>query len=72
MLEVNACEFAMSLQVLRFWAYSVDKVEYSPVEDYRVRKFEFKYHLEDDSLEINEPQEPNSGLSQGKYLQRHK
>ena len=31
-----------------------------------------RYFMEDDSLEIIEPQEPNSGLPQGKFLNRHK
>ncbi len=38
----------------------------------RVRRFELLYHLEDDSLEIYEPTEPNSGLPQGRYLHRNK
>ena len=30
------------LQVLRFYAYSLDKVEFNPLEDVRVRRFEFR------------------------------
>ncbi|GFH11391.1 uncharacterized protein HaLaN_06880, partial [Haematococcus lacustris] len=59
-------------KVLRFFAYSTDKVMYSPLEETRVRQFELKYHLEDNSLEILEPQQANSGLPHGKYLQRNK
>ncbi|GFH14905.1 uncharacterized protein HaLaN_11042, partial [Haematococcus lacustris] len=47
-------------------------VMYSPLEETRVRQFELKYHLEDNSLEILEPQQANSGLPHGKYLQRNK
>ncbi|KAJ9530404.1 hypothetical protein QJQ45_000771 [Haematococcus lacustris] len=48
------------------------QVMYSPLEETRVRQFELKYHLEDNSLEILEPQQANSGLPHGKYLQRNK
>ncbi|KAJ9530533.1 hypothetical protein QJQ45_012548 [Haematococcus lacustris] len=48
------------------------QVMYSPLEETRVRQFELKYHLEDNSLEILEPLQANSGLPHGKYLQRNK
>ena len=38
----------------------------------RVRHFDIKYHMEDASCEITEPVQANTGLTQGKYLQRHK
>jgi hypothetical protein len=59
-------------KVLRFFAFSIDRVLYSPVEEVRVRRFEVLYALEDDTLEVIEPVQSNSGLPQGKYLARHK
>ncbi|KAF5836975.1 hypothetical protein DUNSADRAFT_4997 [Dunaliella salina] len=59
-------------KVLRFHAYSCDRVLYSPAEEVRVRYFDLFYHMEDGSLEMTEPQAENSGLIQGKYLNRHR
>ncbi|KAG1679156.1 hypothetical protein FOA52_000512 [Chlamydomonas sp. UWO 241] len=60
-------------KVLRFFSYFIEAVENSPVEDpYRVRRCEIRYFLEDDTLEVIEPEVPNSGLVQGTFLHRGK
>jgi hypothetical protein len=59
-------------QVLRFFAYSAERVLYSPEEDVRLRRFELLLHLEDGALEVLETAAPNSGLEGGKYLARRR
>ena len=59
-------------QVLRFYAYFLERVQHSPVEETRVRRCQVHIFLEDDSIEVIEPTEANSGLPQGKFLQRNK
>ncbi len=58
--------------MLRFFAYFLEKVEHSPLEETRVRRCQMRLFLEDDSMEVIEPTEHNSGLPQGVFLQRHK
>ena len=59
-------------QVLWFYGYYLEQVEHSSVEDWRVRKVVLTYYLEDDTIEVEEPLEANSGLAQGKYLHRNR
>ena len=58
-------------KILRFFAYFVEKVEHSSVEQQRIRRVTITYHFEDNTIEIEEPKEANSGLPQGKFLSRH-
>ncbi|MEW5310499.1 MAG: hypothetical protein WDW38_002293 [Sanguina aurantia] len=59
-------------QVLRFYAYFLEHIEHSPLEDWRVRRCQVRVYLEDDSVEVVEPREANSGLPQGTLLTRGK
>ena len=64
------CEFTPSYvecdkKVLRFYGYFKEAVTESPHEHYRVRAVTICYYLEDDSMDIYEPVQPNSGLLQG-------
>ena len=52
-------------KVLRFYGYFKETVTESPQECYRVRVVTICYYIEDDSMDIYEPMQPNSGLSQG-------
>eukprot|EP00798_Chlamydomonas_sp_ICE-L_P014430 gene14430-20436_t len=54
------------------WLLHDKKVDNNPSEKSRVRRCHIRAFLEDDSVDIIEPKEPNSGLKQGTYLNRHK
>ena len=60
-------------KILRFFAYFTEEIQkgHSTVENRRIRRVTMTYHFEDNTLEIEEPKEANSGLPQGKFLSRH-
>lgn len=53
-----------SVQVLRWYGYFKEAVTESAVENYRVRKVVIFFYLEDNSCQVVEPKEDNSGLPQ--------
>ncbi|RLN02356.1 hypothetical protein BBJ28_00004969 [Nothophytophthora sp. Chile5] len=59
-------------RVLRFGAYFLEAVHESNLENYRVRRCEVLYYLEDDTLQITEPKVENSGILQGNFVKRHR
>ncbi|XP_048191386.1 EF-hand domain-containing family member C2 [Perognathus longimembris pacificus] len=63
---------AFDKQVLSFDAYVEDEVPDKRQEDYRIRVYKIYFYPEDDTIEVNEPQLPNSGLLQGMYIRRHR
>eukprot|EP00455_Lapot_gusevi_P014176 TRINITY_DN1701_c0_g3_i4.p1 TRINITY_DN1701_c0_g3~~TRINITY_DN1701_c0_g3_i4.p1 ORF type:complete len:543 (+),score=175.15 TRINITY_DN1701_c0_g3_i4:61-1689(+) len=63
---------AYDRKVLRFFAYFKEEVHQSPQEQWRARKCILYFYLEDDSMHIAEPREPNSGIPQGVFLKRHR
>lgn len=58
-------------RVCRFLAYFSEAIPENLIETMRSRKVEIKFYTEDDTIEIIEPKERNSGLVQGKVLKRH-
>jgi len=62
---------ALDRMVLRFFAYYKEAVHESRMENYRVRKVTILYYLEDNTLQVNEPKEENSGIPQGAFIKRH-
>lgn len=62
----------MANKVLRFYAYSVEQVSDSQAEADRVRKFTLYYYLENDTIQVSETRQSNSGLTGGKWCQRSK
>merc|ERR1711959_631380 len=62
---------ALDRMVLRFFAFYKEAVHESRMENYRVRKVTVLYYLEDNTLQVNEPKEENSGIPQGSYIKRH-
>lgn len=58
--------------VLKFFGYFVEHVVESAYENYRIRRCEIYYYLEDDSVHVNELKEENSGIPQGYFIKRHK
>ncbi|KAL5968441.1 EF-hand domain-containing protein 1 [Taenia solium] len=59
-------------KVLRFFGYFKESVTESAEEHYRVRNVVIYYHLEDDSMHIYEPVKSNSGLPQGRIVNRQR
>lgn len=59
-------------QVLRFFGYFKETVDESKIEYARIRKLKIFYYLTDDTLEIIEDKEMNSGMPQGGFLKRSK
>lgn len=52
------------LQVLRFYGYFQEAVTESNIENHRVRKVVLYYYLADDSIQVAEPKQDNSGIPQ--------
>ena len=58
--------------VLKFKGYFVEHVVESAYENYRIRKCNFFYYLEDDTMHIDEIREENSGIVQGYFVKRQR
>ena len=58
--------------VLKFKGYFVEHVVESAYENYRIRKCNFFYSLEDDTMHIDEIREENSGIVQGYFVKRQR
>jgi hypothetical protein len=54
----------MGCQVLRYYGHFQEAVLLSAIETYRIRHITFHFFLSDDTLEIVEPKEENSGIMQ--------
>jgi Ca2+-binding EF-hand superfamily protein len=63
---------AFDRHVLRFNAYFKENVVETNLENYRVRKVTIYYYLEDDTCQVNEPRQDNSGIAQGCLIRRHR
>ncbi|CAN7989359.1 unnamed protein product [Ixodes hexagonus] len=62
-------------KVLHFQGFFTEEIEYSPLEEHRVRPVDIYYFLEDDSICVREPKQENSGLNQafsGCVVRRHR
>lgn len=59
-------------KVLRFGGFFLEAVHESNYENYRVRKCEVLYYLEDNTVQITEPKVENSGILQGNFVKRHR
>lgn len=63
---------AFDRQVLCFDAYFQEAVHEKREEQYRVRNVKVYFYLEDDSIQVIEPREKNSGVPQGTLIRRHR
>merc|ERR550514_1600890 len=63
---------ALDRHVLRFYGFFKEAVVESNFENHRIRKCTIFYYLEDDTMHITEPREPNSGIAQGALVRRHR
>lgn len=70
-MEVPAWD-ALDRHVLRYNGYFKEAVVETNLENYRVRKVVVYYYLEDDTCQITEPRQDNSGLPQGTLIRRHR
>jgi EF-hand domain-containing protein 1 len=58
-------------QLCNFTAYFTENVPENLEESRRIRVVDITLYVTDNSIEIREPFQPNSGLVQGKFLRRH-
>ncbi|NXI52837.1 EFHC2 protein, partial [Chloroceryle aenea] len=63
---------AFDKQVLSFDAYFEEEVPDKNQELYRIRHCKIYFYLEDDTIQVVEPQVKNSGISQGTIVRRHR
>lgn len=54
--------------MLSFDAYLEDEISDKRQEIFRIRYYKIYFYLEDDTIQVNEPEVINSGLPQGIYL----
>ena len=58
--------------MLKFQGYFKEHVVESAYENYRIRKCNLFYYLEDDTIHVTEVKEENSGIPQGYLIKRHR
>ncbi|KAI8838822.1 EF-hand domain-containing member C2 [Chytriomyces hyalinus] len=63
---------AFDRKVLRFYAYFQEAVHEKREEQYRVRRCNIYFYLEDDTIHVSEPKTQNSGIPQGTLIRRHR
>ncbi|XP_042201371.1 EF-hand domain-containing family member C2 [Callorhinchus milii] len=63
---------AFDKQVLNFQAYFQEAVQEKREERYRIRKVKIYFYLEDDTIQVIEPEVKNSGIPQGTLIRRHR
>ena len=63
---------AFDRHVLRLNGYFKEAVVETNLENYRARKVTVYYYLEDDTCQIVEPRQDNSGIPQGQLIRRHR
>ncbi|XP_063811697.1 EF-hand domain-containing family member C2 isoform X1 [Pseudophryne corroboree] len=63
---------AFDKQVLSFDAYFEEEVHERREETYRTRQCKIYFYLEDDTIQVVEPQMKNSGIPQGTIIRRHR
>lgn len=63
---------ALDRHVLRFYAFFKEAVAETNLEHFRVRKVIVLYYLEDDTCQVIEPRQDNSGIPQGTLIRRHR
>ncbi|XP_068772156.1 EF-hand domain-containing family member C2 isoform X6 [Struthio camelus] len=63
---------AFDKQVLSFDAYFEEEVPDKNQELYRIRHCKIYFYLEDDTIQVVEPEVKNSGITQGTIVRRHR
>jgi hypothetical protein len=62
----------MDRHVLRFYGYFKESCVETPIEQFRIRKVIIYFYLDDNSIEVIQPKQTNSGVPQGIFLKRQK
>jgi len=57
-------------KVLRYWAHFIEPIYDSPIEKTRVRQCRIYFYLDDKSIHIEEFKDSNSGIPQGRFLEK--
>ncbi|TPX76547.1 hypothetical protein CcCBS67573_g02162 [Chytriomyces confervae] len=70
--ETAPAWLAFDRKVLRFYAYFQEAVHEKREEQYRVRRVNIYFYLEDDTIHVSEPKYANSGIPQGTLIRRHR
>mmetsp|Transcript_39471 Transcript_39471/g.91614 ORF Transcript_39471/g.91614 Transcript_39471/m.91614 type:complete len:744 (-) Transcript_39471:155-2386(-) len=70
-VEVPAWD-ALDRHVLRFYGYFKESVIEANLENQRVRTCVVLYYLEDDTCQVTEQKQDNSGMPQGQLIRRHR
>ncbi|NXU48754.1 EFHC2 protein, partial [Turnix velox] len=63
---------AFDKQVLSFDAYVVEETSDKTQDLYRIRYCKIYFYLEDDTIQVIEPEVKNSGINQGTIVRRHR
>ncbi|XP_041127668.1 EF-hand domain-containing family member C2-like [Polyodon spathula] len=63
---------AFDKQVLCFDAYFQESVHEKREEQFRIRRCKIYFYLEDDTIQVVEPEIKNSGIPQGTFIRRHR
>ncbi|KAJ9460319.1 putative calcium-binding protein CML16 [Diplonema papillatum] len=63
---------SLDRKTLRFYGFFREPVVESPTENARLRKVIVLFYLEDDTIQVSEPRQVNSGLTQGALIKRHR
>lgn len=70
-LRANPGWQTLDKKTLRFYGYFREGVHESHDETERVRKVIVLFFLEDGTMQVSEPRQANSGISQGAFIKRH-
>uniref|UniRef100_A0A7S4RM39 Calmodulin n=1 Tax=Alexandrium monilatum TaxID=311494 RepID=A0A7S4RM39_9DINO len=74
--QSDQCELpvwdAYDRHVLRFYGFFKEAVVETNLENHRVRRVAIYYYLEDDTCQVIEPRQDNSGIPQGQLIRRHR
>jgi len=71
LMEVAAWE-ALDRHVLSFNGYYKETIHETNLYNYRVRKVVLNYFLQDETFQMTEPRQDNSGIPQGTLIRRHR
>ncbi|XP_040058288.2 EF-hand domain-containing family member C2 [Gasterosteus aculeatus] len=63
---------AFDKKILCFEAFFQEAVPEAQHETYRIRKCKIYFHLEDDTIQVVEPEYKNSGIPQGTFIHRQR
>lgn len=73
LLSINKSIYSkMKSGTLKFEGYFTEAVEFSQLENSRIRHLVIYFYLEDNTISVHEPRQRNSGIMQGTFLKRQR